>query len=267
MNATSRLLRGVLLVLPALQPACDDKSGDKASPAVAKEAAPPTKAEAKGEAPAKAEAPIAKAEAPVAKAEPAAAPPPTEPAPPTCRTMLEHITAVLRTTGSEATKAALKSPESSIARCEAQTNDPVLMKCFMDAATEADVDACNLSGFPGQVDGTPKRKVDGKANNAGLEPPIFTVDGDYMSYDADCGMLYREAPPAGALFISCNDTVKIGPIVNAKKLESVMAEISDASRSRHEMVMGIIDNYPKGKLGVKVHVYDADGTYRGIEER
>lgn len=255
----------------AMSGACDDKS---AAASAAGEAPAPAAA-SKAAAPAVAAVPPAKDPGPVAPTP--AAPPntpvtakPSEPsqaAAPSCRAMLEHVTDVLRTTGSEATKAALKSPEASIARCETQTNDPVLVRCFMDATTEEGIEACNIAGFPGPVDGTAKRKVDGKRDNSGLEPPIFTLDGDYMSYDADCGMLYREAPPAGALFIACNDQVKIGPIVNAKKLESVMAEISDQSRSRHEMVMGIIDNYPKGKLGVKVHVYDADGTYRGVQER
>ncbi len=196
--------------------------------------------------------------------------PPTEPAKSTqasCRVLLEHVTDVLRTTGSEATKAGLKSPEASIARCEAQTNDPVLVQCFMDATTEAAVDACNIAGFPGEVDGTATRRTEALEDNSGLTPPIFTLDGDYMSWDKDCGILYREAPPAGALFIACKDKVKIGPIVNAAKLDSVMAELSDQSRSRHDLVMGIIDNYPKGRLGVKVHVYDSDGTYRGIQER
>ena len=90
-----------------------------------------------------------------------------------------------------------------------------------------------------------------------------------MRWDADCGLLFKSKVVAEALFVVCDGRVQIGPIVNIDVLDQVVARISSESRSRHEMVMQMINNRPTGTFNnVPVHVYDqSSGRYLRTEYR
>lgn len=187
---------------------------------------------------------------------------------PTCAQLAEHVHQVLSTTGSARTKENLPPAEKSQANCEKRTQDPELMRCFMAAKDEAAIDECNLKPFLGKpIDATPTRSFDALKDNSAVEPPMMSEDGDYIAWDEHCGLLFKSMPPAGAVFVACDGKANIGPIVNIDVLDQVMKSISDAERSRHEMVMGIISKMPSGNFSTPYRVYDEQGRYKGIEYR
>lgn len=186
----------------------------------------------------------------------------------TCTAYAEHVFNVLQATGTPETKAVIRSPKPMLDACRDKTFDPDMARCMMAAKTEAAIDDCARKPFlKGPVDATPKRSINAAVNDPGLQPPPMTRDGDYLFWDEDCGMLYREVPPAAAVFIACKGKVQIGPLVNLREMNAVMNQLMHAEKARHEIVMGIINRMPSGDFTVPVHVYDADGRYKGIERR
>ncbi|MCA9717681.1 MAG: hypothetical protein KC468_23615 [Myxococcales bacterium] len=181
-----------------------------------------------------------------------------------CTSLADHVLGVLRAVD----PAAELPPIAELVKdCEGKTLDPALVTCFMGASDSAGLDACNRKGFEGEVDTTIKRRFDALADNDSVTPPPLTVDGDYMSYDESCGTLFREAPPASALFIVCDGKAQIGPMVNAQELMTVMNALAEQQRRHHETMMGIIGNMGGTPTGVRVHKYGPDGAYLGSEER
>lgn len=210
----------------------------------------------------------------------AAAPPPSAPraasppiaaapadVPPDCAALSLHVTDLIQRTGTAKARAALQPAAKLRGECEARTTAPAMMRCFAAATDAAGLDACNRQAFPGAVDATPVRRFDALADNHAVDPPVLTRDGDYLAWDADCGMLFKEIYPAGALFVACKGRVQIGPLVTIEEVESIAASLSAQESARHDLVMGLVSRAATGDFRVPVHVYADNGAYRGIEYR
>lgn len=211
---------------------------------------------------------------PAAIATPAAAPvaaavaaPAAEPVLGDCAALAKHVHAVLLATGSEREKAMLQSVEEAQRACESDRNDPKHMACFFAASDSAAFAKCNRDAFPGQVDVTPTRKFNALRDNSAVSPPVLSQDGDYLAYDDKCGMLYKEVAPAGALYVACNGRVEIGPLVTVDEVDRVIKQLSEIEDRRHEIATYLIAKTSSRAFGVPVHVYDSNGSYRGIEYR
>jgi hypothetical protein len=214
-------------------------------------------------------APAAASPTPAAPAAPAVASSaaPAAAAPADCAALAKHVDAVLRATGSALEKSTLSSVEKMQRNCEEDTNDPKHMACFLAATDSAGFAKCHRDAFPGQVDAKPVRSFHALRDNKAVSPPVFTQDGDYLAYDDDCGMLYKESAPAGAIYISCKGRIEIGPLVTADEVDRVVKRLSAQEDQRHRVAMSLIAKLKSTPMGVPVHVYDTHGVYQGIEYR
>lgn len=185
----------------------------------------------------------------------------------TCEAFAQHVHTVLSTTGTADTKATLPGLPKLVEHCKGRPYDAGHARCYLAAKDAKTMDDCNRKPFLGPVDATPKRRIEALADNKALQPPPLSVDGDYMAYDDRCGMLYKEIAPAGAIFIACDGKVQIGPLVTVDEVKNVSAALAAQEQARHEIVMGFIRRMPTGSWTVPVHVYDSNGSYKGIEYR
>lgn len=234
------------LVAPATEPAPSPAASATAAPAApAATAAAPT---------------VAAAVAPPTVAPPAAAPP-------DCAALAKHVDAVLRATGTALEKSSLLSVDAAQRLCEGDRNDPTIMACFLAATDSAGFAKCNRDAFPGEVDAKPVRKFNALRDNKSVSPPVLTQDGDYLAYDDHCGMLFKEVAPAGAFYIACKGKIEIGPLVTADEVDRVVKSLAAQEDQRHRMVMNLIDKAAVGDFRVPVHVYNSNGSFRGIEYR
>lgn len=186
---------------------------------------------------------------------------------PDCAGLAAHIHAVVSATGSARAKQLLTAPAQIERACSSKRNDPELMGCFLGATDSAGLDACHRKPFGGQIDATPSRSFQALEDNSGATPPVLTQDGDYLAYDKTCGMLYKEVAPAGAFFIACKGKVHIGPLVNIDEIDRVTRKIAADEQRRHEIVMNMVAMLPSADFRVPVHVYNANGSYKGVEYR
>jgi hypothetical protein len=184
-----------------------------------------------------------------------------------CDALVEHIVATIRRTGSARRNAVLPAAAEIRGECEKKTRDPTALRCVAAATDVEGFDTCSRQAFPGSVDATPTRRFHALQNNRAADPPVLTRDGDYLAWDDDCGMLYKEAYPAGAIFVVCKGRVEIGPLVNIEELDRVNKSLAAQEDQRHKMVVGLISKAAIGDFRVPVHVYDSNGAYRGIEYR
>lgn len=186
---------------------------------------------------------------------------------PDCAALTSHVHALISSGGSALARKYLPSVEEMRTTCAGEANDPELARCFMAATDTKGLDDCNRKPFMREIDATPKRSFSALKDNSKVLPKILTEDGDYLAYDDECGSLYKEQPPAAAVFIACKGKVQIGPLVNADEVDQIFRKLSADEQRRHEIVMSLIAKTATGMFTVPVHVYDTNGAYRGIEYR
>lgn len=151
--------------------------------------------------------------------------------------------------------ARLPPEEEDVQTCRAHAWPAAMLECTPRVASVAEFYAsCAKLAFQGTVDLRPGRELP-----PGTEP---TQDGDFVSYSTSdggrCGMLYKSVEPVEAMFVVCGDEVLAGPLTTVDEIQGVVAELSDQSRSAHDLRESIVRNWPSGG-GTRYRVYDSSG--------
>lgn len=193
-------------------------------------------------------------------------------APPTrdvidCANLVDHQIAL-----HAASKAALKGPlparDAMIATCEGKTLDVEAATCVAKATDDDGVRSCSRNALAKIVDVKIGRKLDFASAHAKLDPPLYSLDGDFVLIGEHCGVLYRERYPAGGTFVACDDRLVLGPMV--APMEGLTAyELLSAKFTTPKDVLDAFSPHWTSKTGLplRVHLYDETGAHVGVEER
>jgi hypothetical protein len=180
---------------------------------------------------------------------------------PTCEAVVEHLDAIVK---KEQHPGASFDPKEGLEKCKAQSPTPKYLTCLSKASTVADTSTCDKEALAGVVVPTDvKREFDALHLDRSQKPG--SKDGDYLVFRKSdgrkCGFLMREHHFASAMFVMCGGAIISGPLTSSKDIDDVTKQLSDQQKKEHEIVMGIIANYP---YGGPVDVYDAKtGAYKG----
>lgn len=203
---------------------------------------------------------------PEPQADAVATPPPTRDVI-DCPNLVDHQIAL-----HAASKAPLKGPlparDEMIATCESKTLDVDAATCVAKAIDDAGVQACSREALGKIVDVKVGRRLDFAAAHAKLDPPLYSLDGDFVLIGEHCGVLYREHYPAGGTFVACDDRLVIGPMV--APMEGLTAyELLSAKLTTAKDVLDAFTPSWTSKTGypLRVHLYDERGQHVGVEER
>lgn len=180
---------------------------------------------------------------------------------PTCEAVVEHLDGIVK---KEHHPGASFDPKEGLEKCKAQSPTPKYLTCLSTASTVADTSACDKEALSGVVVPTDvKREFDALHLDRSERPG--SRDGDYLVFRKSdgrkCGFLMREHHFASAMFVMCGGAIISGPLTSSKDIDDVTKQLSDQQKKEHEVVMGIIANYP---YGGPVDVYDSKtGAYKG----
>jgi hypothetical protein len=205
-------------------------------------------------------------EAPPADEPPDAAPPPTRDTI-DCASLVDHQIAL-----HAASEAPLKGPlpprEALLATCASKTLDVEAATCIAAAAEDAALQACSREALGAIVDVKVGRRLDFIAAHGKLDPPLYSLDGDFVVIGEHCGVLYRERYPAGGTFLACDDRLVIGPMVAPMEGLTAYELMSPSFRSPKDVLDALSPSWTaKTGLPLRVHLYDDKGAHIGVEMR
>jgi hypothetical protein len=181
----------------------------------------------------------------------------------TCESAIPNAYRVVFATGTPSTKKASREhpPAETIQHCHDDAWSQAVIDCLAGAKTAHEVyHRCYmlpLNGKPMEIG----RRFNGLEHeqNAKADPPMFTVDGDWMWIADGCSAIYQEARPARALFVMCEGQT-IGPLVTAEDIQETFAALSADEANRHNIVMSLIKKSATGRFGGTWRVCDANGN-------
>jgi len=154
---------------------------------------------------------------------------------------------------------AARSQDEAVAACQAQPVPAAFTACAL-AASDASAlfRTCYALPFQGR-DLTIGRSFDGRASNADADPPVFSLDGDTMSF-GKCQMIHQQVAQFHGFFISCDGKTQ-GPLTTGEDIKAAVAALRQESAAGHRAVMNIMSNYPAGGT-MRWRVCDASGNCR-----
>ncbi|MBK9034988.1 MAG: hypothetical protein IPL61_27615 [Myxococcales bacterium] len=177
-----------------------------------------------------------------------------------CAAVVAHLSALAQT---DAKAAAVFDPDKALGDCTSKRATASHLACLLQAGTIAEGAECDRAEFA-NVDVATAVGREFQAGQDSPEDKAGTEDGDYIVFRSSssrkCGFLYREHHFAGAMFVMCADAIVSGALTTAAELRDVTRQLSDRQRAEHEVVKGIMDNYPYGRA---TRVYDQNGVYQG----
>jgi hypothetical protein len=151
--------------------------------------------------------------------------------------------------------------QGPVAACKDQNWNADLRGCLIAAKTVDDVYhdcyARPLKGRPLTIKRTFNHE--NAAANKAADPPMMTQDGDFYQTDEGCGILFVDAKPGQALFLTCNGTTR-GPLTLPNEVKEAFAVLAANSQTRHNMVMSLIAKMPSGRFGGGWKVCDEAGN-------
>ena len=180
---------------------------------------------------------------------------------PTCASVVAHLAEIVER---EKAPGVTFDPAEGLAKCSAQSPTPAHLACLAAAKSVADSSACDKAAFAGVVVSTTvKRELDGLHLDQAEKPGAR--DGDYLVFrktsGRKCGFLTREQGFAAAIFVMCGGGIISGPLTTKADIDKVSKELSSKQKKEHEVVLGIMNNWP---YGGPTDVYDAKtGAYVG----
>jgi hypothetical protein len=104
-----------------------------------------------------------------------------------------------------------------------------------------------------------RRRFRALDDNRGVQPPVGSLDGDYVAVDDRCGSLVRIVPPATALYYVCGNEV-LGPTMTPDDINEMFAALSRDEEARHRIVTDLVS-----RTRIQTHQVDTykDGVYQG----
>jgi hypothetical protein len=122
--------------------------------------------------------------------------------------------------------------DETTAACESERWVSTIVACIARSTSRADLQACEKALFAEvKLEFSPQRTFDIRQMTDVKDPPIFTLDGDLVTFRANgqhCGMIGVQQRPAYASFLVCGDKVLAGPLTTDIELKEAMELVTRA---------------------------------------
>ncbi|MCC6999421.1 MAG: hypothetical protein IT370_32725 [Deltaproteobacteria bacterium] len=182
--------------------------------------------------------------------------------PDTCAAVVAKEFALIRESGTQEMRddIAARTEAGVVAECQAQPPPEAVASCILAATTASELfRGCYTLPFQGR-DLTVGRSFNALADNGDADPPVFKLDGDTMTFGKGCQMIHQQVAQFRGFFIDC-DGQTVGPLTTGDDIRAAMAALAQDQAARHELVAGIMNNYPAGGTA-RWRVCDSSGNCR-----